>query len=64
MLVLSRRKGEAITIDYKTRVIYLGQNEYGQAKFGIEAPIEVKVHREEVSNRIVQENKKRPKEPL
>lgn len=55
MLVLTRKIGEAIIIDKKTRVVILEApdprhpNEY---KIGIDAPREISVHREEVQERI------------
>ena len=54
MLVLTRRQGESILIgpDIKITVVSLGP---GRVKLGIEAPPQVRVEREEIHARIVQE---------
>jgi len=54
MLVLTRRQGESIVIgdDIKVTVVNLGP---GRVKLGIEAPARVRVNREEIHARIVQE---------
>ncbi|MBA2225955.1 MAG: carbon storage regulator CsrA [Thermogemmata sp.] len=54
MLVLTRRQGESIVIgnDIKITVVSLGP---GRVKLGIEAPPQVRVDREEIHARIVQE---------
>jgi len=54
MLVLTRRQGESIVIgdDIKVTVVNLGP---GRVKLGIEAPPQVRVNREEIHARIVQE---------
>jgi carbon storage regulator len=54
MLVLTRRQGESIVIgnDIKITVVSLGP---GRVKLGIEAPPNVRVDREEIHARIVQE---------
>jgi carbon storage regulator len=56
MLVLSRRCGESVTIGPDIRVIVLGVKS-GQVRLGIEAPLAVAVHREEVYVRIQEENR-------
>ncbi len=48
MLVLSRRRDERIIIADNIIVTYLGVNEYGNAKIGIEAPDAVRIVREEL----------------
>ncbi len=56
MLVLTRRRGESVTIGPDVRVIVLGLKN-GQVRLGIEAPPSVRVHREEVYARIQEENR-------
>jgi carbon storage regulator len=56
MLVLTRRRGEGVTIGPDIRVIVLGLKG-GQVRLGIEAPSTVAVHREEVYARIQDENR-------
>jgi carbon storage regulator len=51
MLVLSRRKGEAIRIAATVEIAVL-EIRGGQVKLGISGPPQVKVHREEVYRRI------------
>ena len=55
MLVLTRRRGEAITIGPNIRVVVLGIKG-GQIRLGIDAPSTVEVHRDEVCVRIQEEN--------
>jgi carbon storage regulator len=52
MLVLTRRQYERITIgdDISIEVVEVRPN--GQVRIGVEAPIEVPVHREEVMRQI------------
>ena len=56
MLVLTRKSGEGIIIgdDIKITVVEL---KGGGVRIGIDAPREMKVHRQEVFDRIKQENK-------
>lgn len=56
MLVLTRKVGESIRIgdDVKITIIEADGN---NIKIGIDAPRSVKVHREEVFERILEENK-------
>jgi len=56
MLVLTRKVGEGIVIgdDIKITVVEL---KGGGVRIGIEAPASVKIHRQEVYQRIFQENK-------
>jgi carbon storage regulator len=56
MLVLSRRRGEGVTIGPDIRVIVLGIKD-GQVRLGIEAPHHIEVHRDEVYARILRENR-------
>ncbi len=56
MLVLTRRRGEGVTIGPDIRVVVLGVKG-GQVRLGIEAPITVEVHRDEVYARIQDENR-------
>lgn len=56
MLVLTRRRGESVTIGPDIRVVVLGVKS-GQVRLGIEAPPAVAVHREEVYARIQEENR-------
>jgi len=55
MLVLTRSLGEAIRIGEGIRIKIL-QIENGQVKLGIDAPKDISVHREEVYQRIKEEN--------
>jgi len=55
MLVLTRRRGEGVTIGPDIRVIVLGMKA-GQVRLGIEAPHTIEVHRDEVYARIQDEN--------
>ncbi|MFN3680712.1 MAG: carbon storage regulator CsrA [Nitrospira sp.] len=55
MLVLTRRRGEGVTIGPDIRVIVLGMRD-GQVRLGIEAPPHIPVHRDEVYARILREN--------
>ena len=56
MLVLTRRRGEGVTIGPDIRIVVLGIRG-GQVKLGIEAPPAVEVHRDEVYARIQEENR-------
>ncbi len=57
MLILTRKLGESITIADNIKVTVLGI--YGrQVRLGIDAPLKVVVHREEVYVRIQAENRK------
>lgn len=51
MLILTRRVGEKIRINEDITVVVLGINGM-QVRLGVEAPAEVKVHREEIHQRI------------
>ncbi len=56
MLVLSRRTNESIMIGSRIKVSIL-QCEDGKVKIGIDAPENIKIHREEVYNEISEENR-------
>tara|TARA_Y100001970_G_scaffold168673_1_gene206276 strand:+ start:160 stop:333 length:174 start_codon:yes stop_codon:yes gene_type:complete len=51
MLVLSRRVDESLIIDKDVKITVL-DIKGGQVRLGITAPASVKVHREEIFNRI------------
>ena len=57
MLVLGRRTGENIRIGDDIKVIVL-EVRGGQIKLGIEAPLSVQVHREEIYERIQRQNRR------
>ena len=54
MLLLTRRPGEKLIINYNITVTVLSVKG-NQIRIGIEAPRDVKVHREEIYKRIVKE---------
>ena len=60
MLILTRRVGETMMIGDTVTVTVLGVNG-GQIRLGIAAPKDVPVHREEVFERIKQEQANPPK---
>jgi len=60
MLVLTRKLGENIRIGDSVKITVL-EVRSGQVKLGIEAPPEVKVHREEIYARIQEENRRAQK---
>ena len=57
MLVLTRKLGENIRIGDSVKITVL-EVRSGQVKLVIEAPPEVKVHREEIYARIQEENRR------
>jgi carbon storage regulator len=57
MLVLTRKLGETIRIGDQIKVTVL-EVRAGQVKLGIDAPADIKVHREEVYTRIQAENRR------
>ncbi len=57
MLVLTRKLGENIRIGDDVKITVL-EVRSGQVKLGIEAPPQVKVHREEIYARIQEENRR------
>jgi len=56
MLILSRKKGQAIVINGNIELFVVGI-EGDQVKLGIEAPPEVKIYRQEVLDAIKQSNR-------
>lgn len=57
MLVLTRKLGENIRIGDSVKITVL-EVRSGQVKLGIDAPPEVKVHREEIYKLIQEENRR------
>ncbi|MCG8482293.1 MAG: carbon storage regulator CsrA [Clostridia bacterium] len=57
MLVLTRKNNESIMIGSHIKINII-QCEDGKVKLGIEAPKNIKIHREEIFNTIIEENKK------
>ncbi|MFO7760716.1 MAG: carbon storage regulator CsrA [Desulfobia sp.] len=57
MLILSRKEGEALIINDDISIKIL-ESKNGQVKLGLEAPADVAILREEVYQRILEENKK------
>ena len=57
MLILTRKQGEVIRIGDKVKIMIL-EVRGSQVKLGISAPPDVAVHREEVYERIQQENQR------
>ena len=51
MLILTRRVGEALMVGNDTKIVVLGVKG-SQIRLGINAPKDVKVHREEIYDRI------------
>ncbi len=56
MLVLTRKVGEGIVIGDDIRITVV-EIKGGGIRLGIEAPSHVKIHRQEIYERIIQENK-------
>mgnify|MGYP006059070809 FL=1 len=50
MLILTRRVGEALMVGDDTKIVVLGVKG-SQIRLGINAPKDVKVHREEITKR-------------
>ena len=57
MLILTRKLGENIRIGDKIKITVL-EIKGGQVKLGIDAPPHVAVHREEIYDRIQEENRR------
>lgn len=62
MLVLSRRENEVICIgdDIKVTIVRIGPD---AVKVGVDAPLEIPVHRKEVYDHIMQQRSARPGTP-
>jgi len=54
MLVLSRKPGESVTVGDEVRITVLSVSGK-QVRIGIEAPSDIAVHREEIYNKIANE---------
>ena len=59
MLVLNRRRGEAIVLDGGIRIILLESDRRG-ARIGIEAPPTMSIRREELVRRVLSDEKDDP----
>ena len=57
MLILSRKPGDAILIDGGIRIVVLASDS-GGVRLGIEAPSSVAIVREEIAERIAEENRR------
>jgi len=57
MLILTRKLGENIRIGDDIRIVVL-DIKGGQVKLGIDAPVDVSVHREEIYEKIREENRR------
>lgn len=55
MLILTRKPGETIVIGDATVTITILGVRGNQVRLGVEAPLEISVHREEIYNRIQKE---------
>ncbi len=55
MLILTRRVGEALMVGDNTKIVVLGVKG-SQIRLGINAPKDVKVHREEIYEKINEES--------
>lgn len=56
MLILTRKRNESIIINDNIEITVL-ETDDGKVKLGINAPKTVKVHRKEVFDQIIEENK-------
>jgi carbon storage regulator len=63
MLILSRKQGEAILVDGGIRIVVLATDN-GGVRLGIEAPRDVGIVREEIVDRIADENRRAGATPL
>ena len=57
MLVLSRRMGESLIIADEIKLTVISVSG-GQVRLGIEAPKEISIHRQEIYNKIQEEQRK------
>ena len=55
MLILTRRVGEALMVGDDTKIVVLGVKG-SQIRLGINAPKDIKVHREEIYEKINEES--------
>ena len=55
MLILTRRVGEALMVGNDTKIVVLGVKG-SQIRLGINAPKDVKVHREEIYDKIIEDS--------
>jgi len=55
MLILTRRVGEALMVGNDTKIVVLGVKG-SQIRLGINAPKDVKVHREEIYDKIKEDS--------
>ena len=55
MLILTRRVGEALMVGDSTKIVVLGVKG-SQIRLGINAPKDIKVHREEIYEKINEES--------
>ena len=62
MLILTRRVGESLMVGEEITVTVLGVKG-NQVRIGVNAPRDVAVHREEIYNRIHEEDSKKAPEP-
>jgi carbon storage regulator len=60
MLILGRKKGQQIKIGNDITIVYLGSTQpyKGQAKIGVIAPPNVSVHRQEIYEKIQEQEEK------
>lgn len=56
MLILTRKRNESIIINEDIEITIL-ESDDGKVKLGINAPKSVKVHRKEIFDQIIEENK-------
>ncbi len=56
MLIFSRKQGEKIRVGDEIEIVVLGMKK-GQVRLGINAPRNLSIHREEIYQRILEENR-------
>lgn len=57
MLILNRKSGESLIINDKIKIMVLSAKK-NQIRIGIEAPKEIKIHRDELDRKILDNYKK------